>query len=46
MTVHIRGRNFTFDGSIGETPLAVDYVRTERCLKPFTSMYIDYNGVL
>ena len=21
-----------------------DYVRTERCLKPFTSMYIDYNG--
>ena len=35
-----------FDGSSrGETvPLAVDYVRTERCLKPFTSMYIDYNG--
>lgn len=46
MTVHIRGRNFTYDGSSrGETvPLAVDYVRTERCLKPFTSMYIDYNG--
>ena len=46
MTVHIRGRNFTYDGSSrGETvPLAVDNVRTEKCEKPFTSMYIDYNG--
>ncbi len=46
MVVHIRGRNFTYDGSSrgGVVPLAVDYTRTERCLKPFDSMYVDYNG--
>ena len=46
MTVHIRARNFAFDGSSrGDVvPIAMDYTRTERCLKPFDSMYVDYNG--
>ena len=46
MTVHIRGRNFSYDGSSrgDSVPIAMDYTRTKKCSKPFDSMYIDYNG--
>ena len=46
MLVHIRARNFAYDGSSrgDAVPIAMDYTRTQRCLKPFDSMYIDYNG--
>ena len=46
MTVHIIARNFAYDGSSrgNVVPIAMDYTRTQRCLKPFDSMYVDYNG--
>ena len=46
MTVHIRARNFEHDGSSrgDSVDLATDYTRTKRCMKPFDSMYVDYNG--
>ena len=46
MTVHIRARNFEHDGSSrgDSVDLATDYTRTKRCMKPFDSIYVDYNG--
>lgn len=46
MTIHIRARNFAFDGSSrGEVvPVAQDYIRTAPCRQVHNNMYIDFNG--
>lgn len=48
MTVHIRARNFEFDGSDrgGVLNIAEDYTRTQPCTQVFNNMYIDFNGAI
>lgn len=47
MTVHLRARNFSIEGTSRTKKVSEfneRYVRTQSCRQPFNNMYIDYNG--
>ena len=51
MTVHLRARNYQFEGTsrTGKDRMAEinkEWTRTKACAAPFHNMYIDYNGAI